>query len=218
MSRTALPAGKSFALASLLVLSTVSARPLAGQQIVLQNDSVADFSQTAIQAGFVAGERAAAWLTSTCTGNVSSVRILWLSLTGGGGDTLGESISISRAGTYPAPGSLVVELFGPVLTDGFLNEIAVPPVAVATGETIVVDFRFLNNPPAIGPSIVTDVDGCQTGANGLFAIPPSIWFDACLLGVSGDFVIRAVVDCDSAAVFSDGFESGDTTAWSEVVP
>jgi hypothetical protein len=39
-----------------------------------------------------------------------------------------------------------------------------------------------------------------------------------VLGVTGDFAIRAVVDCSSSLVFVDGFESGDTSAWSAVVP
>jgi hypothetical protein len=71
----------------------------------------------------------------------------------------------------------------------------------------------------LGPSVVTDNDGCQAGKNGIFAIPGG-WFSSCVLGVSGDFVIRAVVDCEAEvdSIFSDGFESGNTSAWSSAEP
>ncbi len=201
-------------------LLLAAASPITAQTVVLQNDSVADFGQTAIQAGFVASERAAAWLTPTCSGDLTAVRILWLSLTGGTGNTLADSITISSIGTFPQPNTQLIQLSGPVLTDGFFNEfLVVPPVAVSAGERIVVDLRFFESPPITGPSVVTDIDGCQVASNGIFAIPPSIWLDACILGVSGDFAIRAVVECGvDNSVFLDGFESGDTSAWSEIVP
>lgn len=181
---------------------------------ILKNDSVADFNQVTIQAGFVADERAAAWLTSNCDGNLTAVQILWMSVTGGSGQVLGDSITISRSGTFPTPGAQLARLVGPALNDGFFNQFPlVPPVPIITGETVVVDFQFFEAPPASGPSLVTDVDGCQPSRNGIFAIPPSLWVDSCSLGVGGDFAIRAEVEC-SGVVFEDGFESGDTTAWS----
>ncbi len=185
---------------------------------VLRNDSVEDFDQVTIQAGFVANERASAWLTSTCDGNLTAVRILWLSVTGGSGQTLGDSITISEAGSFPEPGTQLAQLVAPALNDGFFNELpVVPATPISTGETVVVDFRFFDAPPLSGPSIVTDIDGCQDSKNGIFAIPPSLWLDACLLGVSGDFAIRAVLDC-AEIIFEDGFESGDTLAWSGSIP
>lgn len=181
--------------------------------VVMQNDSVVDFGQVAVQAGFVAGERGAAWLTSTCDGPVTAVQILWLSVTGGSGDTLGESVEVFEAGTFPVPGPRLLELLGPVVTDGVFNQFPiVPPIPVATGETLVVSFKFLSSPPTLGPSLVTDVDGCQPGTSGIFAIPPSQWFSACALGVSGDIAIRMVVDCPSV-FFADGFETGTADAW-----
>lgn len=187
--------------------------------VVLQNDSVVDFGTAFIQVGFVAGERAAAWLTSSCAGNLVALRVLWLSNPPNGGSTLGEYLRLSAAGTFPVPGAVLQELPGPVLTEGAFNEFMLaPPVPVLQGETVVVDFQFLSNPPLSGPSIVNDIDGCQAGRNGIYATPPNAWFSACALGVSGDFAIRAVVDCASSLVFDDGFESGDTSAWSATVP
>lgn len=109
-------------------------------------------------------------------------------------------------------------LSGPVLTDGYFNEFALPTaVPVLSGSVFVVSFVFLDSTPPLGPSVVTDVDGCQPGKNGVFAIPPSSWLNLCLFGVSGDLAIRAVVQCDDALIFADGFQSGDTSAWSETV-
>jgi len=185
---------------------------------VLRNDSVEDFNQVVIQVGFVENERAAAWLTSHCSGDLTAVQVLWLSVTGGTGQTLGESITISEAGSFPTPGSQLARLVGPALNDGFFNEFpVVPPIPITAGETVVVDFRFFEAPPLSGPSIVTDTDGCQPSKNGIFAIPPSLWLDSCSLGVGGDFAIRAVVECPDG-LFGDGFESGDTTAWSSQIP
>ncbi len=57
-----------------------------------------------------------------------------------------------------------------------------------------MSFKFLNSPPPLGPSVVNDIDGCQAGKNTVDAIGIA-WISSCLLGVTGDWVIRAVVDC-----------------------
>lgn len=206
-----------FAFAVSLVALMAVATPAIAQQVVLQNDSVVDLGSAAIQAGFADDERGAAWLTATCDGSLSAVQIAWLSFLGGQPQTLGQAITISDPGSFPVPGTQLVQLLGPLMNDGFFNQfVVVPPVAVTNGQVLVVDFQFLFGPPVLGPSLVTDIDGCQAVANGIFAIPPSSWFDACLLGVSGDLAIRAVVDCDGL-IFEDGFETGDVTAWSTAV-
>jgi hypothetical protein len=205
-------------IASLVALPARLAADTSGI-VVLQNDSVVDFGTANIQVGFVAGERAAAWLTSTCTGDLVALRVLWLSSPPTGGTTLGEYLRLSEAGVFPVPGPLLQELPGPLLTEGAFNDFALaPPVPVLAGETVVVDFQFLTSPPPSGPSVVTDIDGCQAGKNGIFAIPPASWFSSCALGVTGDFAIRAVVDCGASQLFADGFESGDLGAWSSSVP
>ncbi len=206
--------------ATLVALALAVPRPVGAAEVVLQNDSVTDFGSVAIQVGFVAGESAAAWLTSVCDGDLTKVQVLWLSFTGGAPDTLGESVSVFEAGAFPVPGPQLVVLDGPLMQDGFFNEFTLPaPIPVAIGETVVVAFQFLSNPPALGPSVVTDVDGCMAGKNSIFAIPPNQWVAACPLGLSGDFAIRAVVDCpDATLIFADGFESGDTSAWSGSAP
>jgi hypothetical protein len=204
------------------------ARGAHGVETTVQNDSVTDFGQVTVQGGFVANERAAAWLTSPCAGTLVAVQVYWRSLTGTTGGTIGESIQITNAGTFPVPGTELALLLGPFLQDGFLNEFRfldeqqmVPlAVPVTEGQVFVVAFRFAETPGSAGASVVTDTSGCQAGKNSLFAIPPSTWFSSCQLGVTGDFVIRAVVDCGAVPtdIFADDFETGDTSAWSAVVP
>lgn len=195
--------GRSLPLATTLVLARLS--PAA--EVVVRNDSLEDGGTAAIQAGFVANERAAAWLTSPCNGRIVAVQVLWLSLTGNRPPQIHDSIRIHADGTFPVPGPVLAQLEAPLMVDGFLNEFryldednTIPiDVPVAAGQRFVVVFQFATNAGAIGPSVCTDVDGCQPFRNGIFAIPPSQWFGACGLGVSGDFVIRAVVDCDEVA-------------------
>lgn len=174
-------------------------------EVVVRNDSFDPPGQVNVQAGFVANERAAAWLTSPCGGNIVAVQILWRSVSGTTGQSLEDSITIHANGTFPTPGPVLLTLEGPVMTDNAINEFryideqqTIPiSIPVTNGQRFIVSFQFANTPsPTNGPSVCTDVgSGCQPQKNGIFAIPPSAWFNSCLLGVSGDFVIRAVVDC-----------------------
>lgn len=92
------------------------------EEVVVKNDSLADGGNGAIQAGFDAGESAAAWLTSPCNGRIVAVQIFWKSLTGGQPPSLEQSITIFGNGTFPQPGPILALLEGPVMTDGFINE------------------------------------------------------------------------------------------------
>lgn len=187
-----------------IALCALTAAPAA--EVVVKNDSLVDGGTVNVQAGFVANERAAAWLTSPCNGNIVAVQIFWRSVGGSTPPSLEHSITIHGDGTFPVPGPVLAFLEAPLLTDGFMNEFryldennTVPIlVPINQGQRFVVSFQFANTPGLGGASICTDTDGCQAQKNGLFAIPPGAWFNSCSLGVSGDFVIRAVVDCEPA--------------------
>jgi hypothetical protein len=177
-----------------------------GGEIVVQNDSLGGGDTGAIQAGFDPGESAAAWLTSPCDGDIVAVQILWLSLFGGEPPSVEDSITIFAAGSFPFPGATLEVLEAPVMTDGYLNEFRyldeqqqIPiSIPIQQGETFLVSFKFANDPdPFNGPSVVTDLDGCQYGKNGLYANGFG-WTNSCDWGVSGDWVIRAVIDCQAA--------------------
>ena len=185
----------------------------AAAEVTVKNDSLTDFGTGTIQAGFVAGEKAASWLTSPCDGNVVAVQIYWASLTGGAPFSLQEAITIHRAGTYPIPGVVAEEILGPVLNDSFLNEYryldensTIPLlVPVASAETFVVALTFAEAPNPSGPSVVNDNDGAQPNRNAIYADlgDSFMWFPNTTLGVNGDWVIRAVVDCTAGGSQAD---------------
>lgn len=172
-------------------------------EVTVKNDSLQGGDQGNMQLGFVAGERAAAWLTSPCNGDVVAVQVFWRSLFGGEPQSLEDSITIYDAGVFPAPGAVRATILGPVMTDGVINEFRFlndPPtiplnVPVETDDTFIVAFEFLENPPPLGPTVVTDVGGISPSRNAIFAVPGG-WLSASSVGITGDFVIRAVIDCE----------------------
>jgi len=187
----------------------------AANEVTLQNDSLTDNSTGTIQAGFVPGEKAAAWLTTPCDGNIVAAQVFWRSLFGNTGETIQSSIDIYRSGTFPVPGALAQEIAGPVLTDGVLNEYryldennTVPLlVPVVQDETFIVALTFAEAPdPTEGPSVVDDDDGIEPNRNAIYASIGGgqfMWFSNTTLGVTGDWVIRAVVDCASGVNEAD---------------
>ena len=195
-----------------MALGLAAAAPAA--EVTVKNDGLTDFSTGTIQAGFVAGEKAAAWLTTPCGGNIVAVQVFWRSLLGGSAFVIGDAIDVHRAGSFPIPGELALSVLGPVLNDGVINEYryldennTIPiSVPVSEGETFVVAYTFSEAPPGSGPSVVNDADGIQPNRNGLYAeLAPGVfaWFSSSTLGVTGDWVIRAVVDCQATAVQAD---------------
>ncbi len=198
---------------SVTALAAAGSMTAAGlaQEVTVQNDRLVDGGTAAIQAGFIAGESAATWLTAPCDGSIVAVQVFWRSVLGNAPLSIEDSITLFAAGTFPTPGDVLLNspgsqpviLEAPVMTDGVLNEFrfldenqAIPlNVPILTGEVFVVSFRFANSPnPVLGPSVVTDLNGCQNLKNTIFANPGG-WLNACALGISGDFVIRAVIDC-----------------------
>lgn len=187
---------------------------LAGaNEVTVQNDSLTNNSQGAIIPGFAPGEAAATWLTSPCDGNMVAVDVLWRSVSGGAPQSVEQEIAIFDAGTFPGVGNLLQHIIGPVMTDGVINEFryldenqTIPlSVPVLQDQTYVVAFFFANQPDSMnGPSVVVDT-GCQAGKNTLFGDPGtgSTWYSTCSLGISGDWVIRAVVNCQNVPTDAD---------------
>ena len=200
-----------------------------GEEIIVKNDSVADFGQAVIVGDFVVGEHAGVRLTSPCNGTIVGIQILWLEGTPGHGESLEEAIHIYADGTFPNHGTELALLEAPVMTPGYLNEFrylddagTIPiSVPVTANQRFYVTLQFANatNVGNGGPSVVRDIDGCQSGKNVIYAIPGG-WFNACLLGVAGDFAIRAIIDCPGATgaccyadgTCANGLEEADCTA------
>ncbi|MHC4908415.1 MAG: GC-type dockerin domain-anchored protein [Planctomycetota bacterium] len=195
--------------AAIAVLGLVAASH--AQETSVQNDSLVDGGSAFICPCFVEGEEAAAWLTAPCSGSIVAVQVFWKSNTAGQPQVLQDSIRIYAPGNFPTPGPIMqsggldAEFLGPVLTDGGLNEFrfldenqtVALDVPVEAGQQFVVSLKFAvtNAADVFAPSVASDFDGCQGGKNAVFAIPGG-WSNACALGVSGDWIIRAIVDCN----------------------
>jgi len=122
-------------------------------------------------------------------------------------------------GSSLAPGTLMWEelvTFTPSTT--FLNEVdlSLDNLVIDSGSVRVgIEYFFGGSPPGIA----RDIDGITPQANFIYAIPPGSWFFSDQLGVTGDWILRVVIDAnDAPPIFVDGFESGDTDAWSATVP
>ena len=148
------------------------------------------------------------------------MQIFWRSQFGGGPSSTETGISIFGDGAFPTPGAVLVNqdnspavITGPTLSDGLLNEFrhldaaqTIPlSVPVTSGETFVVSLKVFNQSAGdiFAPSFVYDLDGCQANRNAVDVIPGG-WFDACLVGVTGDWMIRAVLECCPADFNGDG--------------
>ena len=177
-------------------------------ETTVQIDSLVNQSSGSIQSGFIANEQGAVWLDSPCDGDIRAVQVFWRSAAGITPPQIEQQITFFEEGTFPEPGLELEAIVGPVMNDGvfnefrFLDENNVIPliVPVTEGQRFAVAFKFENNPNQFSASLVTDADGCQAGRNAIHAFlgPPIndfVWFSSCDLGVTGDFAIRAVIDC-----------------------
>lgn len=197
---------KNRAMAVCVLAGLLCGAASAGDEIVLQNDTLSDGGTAGICPCFTANEEVAVWLTSPCDGDIVAIQIFWRSFFGGSGQVIEDSITVYRGGNFPVPGTIKEELLAPVLTDGGLNEFrfqdenqTIPiSIPVTEGETFVVSLRFFedNVNDFFAGTVVSDANGCQPGKNAV-RVNGTTWQSACSLGVSGDWVIRAVVRCDS---------------------
>ncbi len=123
------------------------------------------------------------------------VGIGWGSQFGGSPNVLEEAIRIYGAG-LPNPGTPIFSLDGPQLTDGVVNEFNLEPlpgeIIVNSGPfTVALEFQNSNAGDPFSPTVVHDGNGCQVGKNVIYAVPGG-WLDACMAGVSGDWIFYVV--------------------------
>ncbi|MGQ0721143.1 MAG: FlgD immunoglobulin-like domain containing protein [Candidatus Eiseniibacteriota bacterium] len=189
---------------SLLALSSLAASPALSQcpeQPPLQNYTGGG---SVVCPCFAIGEEAGVVLTAPVALypiEILRVGIGWASQIGGAPQQLEQSINLYAAG-LPNPGAPIFTLPGPQLSDGFINEFNIEPITgnkVINSGAFTVTLEFLN--PNAGdifaPSVIHDGNGCQAGKNVVF-IPPGSWFNACALGVTGDWVFYVIyreTDC-----------------------
>ncbi len=199
----------AFALATALFGTGVGA-----VEQTVQNDSLGNGDTGVLVYGFAANEAAASWLTSPCAGTLRAVQVFWRSPSGTQAQEIHDSVTVYRAGTFPNPGAMAAEIAGPVLSDGVLNEWryldennTIPlAVSLAANERFVVSFAFFDPPITnSSPTVVRDTNGIQSGRNALLADIGGtlMWFDSATLGLTGDWVIRGVVDCPAGPQTAD---------------
>ncbi|MBI1850027.1 MAG: hypothetical protein HYR85_06755 [Planctomycetes bacterium] len=168
--------------------------------VTLQNDSLTNGSQAAVQAGFVAHDIGGAVFNPPSSAyplQVTHVQIFWRSLFGGAPDRLERAIRFYQGGAENPPNpQLVFTLDAPQLTDGFLNDFDVTALNITYSHgpfSIGLEFDDLIPRDLFTPSLVTDRDGCQPSKNILYDSANGRWF-GCYPGISGDFVVRCVVE------------------------
>lgn len=145
--------------------------------------------------GFAQGEECAVILNAPASHypiEITKVRIGWSSPGGGGPQSLEDAIRIYPAG-LPNPGGFQYEIEGPLLTDGGINEFDLTldqgtGSRIVTGGPFTVSLAIANTQTPGSPAPIHDGNGCQPGKNAVL-VNGVFWFDACALGVSGDWVM-----------------------------
>lgn len=143
---------------------------------------------------FIVGEQAGAVLTVPANEypiEILKIGVGWGSQFGGNFPQIEQALHVYLGG-LPNPGVPIFSLVGPQLADGVINEFNIEPipgaVIIPSGPfTITLEFLNQNAGNSFAPSVVHDGNGCQAGKNVVFVIPGG-WADACLLGVTGDWV------------------------------
>lgn len=174
-----------------LILLAPLAPPATAQETTLQNDGFVDGQAVGFQGGFVADEIAASRFTPTGTGpwRLNRVRFLF----GGSTSTVTFTLRVyaDAAGTNAPGAELYSGDYQVTGSDVLLQEIDLTSENVTVTGTFRVGIEFQHNG---APSVARDGDG-TINASRNFIYTPSIpgWFQSNLFGLSGDWVIRAVV-------------------------
>lgn len=197
---------RSTAAVAAFAFSGLAASSAIAQETTVLNDSLVEGATVAICPCFAPNEEVAVWLTSPCDGNIVALQIFWKSQFGGAQVRLEESINVYNAGRYPFPGALKQEFLAPQMIDGGINEYrfadenqTVPiSIPVTQDETFVVSLVMFNSNEndVFAASVASDRDGATPGRNAVFTTNFGGWQTNEALGVAGDWIIRAVVDCE----------------------
>jgi hypothetical protein len=157
---------------------------------LVNNDTWIPGQAVSFQAGFAAGETAAARFVPVgpCPCRLDQIRFLF------GGDPATETVTLrvwDDSALADAPGaeiySAAIQLTG---SDSFLQELDLTVAGITVNGPFRIGFEFQH---AGLPSVASDTDGIAADRN--FIDETSLgWVEASSLGVTGDFVIRAVLD------------------------
>lgn len=201
-----------------VLLAFTMAAPAAAVVKELSNDSFAGIGSVTCQIGFVETEVAASKLTADPSDypyQILKVRMHICPASTSGFVIL--RLSEDNSGTVLPGPTIYEEIVQVTGSDDALNEIDLSAEnIIVTGGSVRVELEWFQNSP---PGVSNDHDGHVPNANYIYAVPPGFWFYADQLGVTGDWIIRMEIDTSNdSPIFIDGFETGDTTLWSDTTP
>jgi hypothetical protein len=184
-------------------------------EIVLQNDSLLASGNAYVQQGFVAGDIAAAVFNPPCHYfplTIKTIQVYWTSQSTIQPPVL-THIRVYGAGG-PNPGSPLFTQEGVGMNAGYLNEFTVPGSGWVVNQapfTVGIEYVGLVGDTITAQSghISTDSNGCQQSKNLVFDAASSQWLSPCTLGMSGDFIIRVVVETAGGACYGDPDSDAD---------
>jgi hypothetical protein len=207
-----------FAAIALAAANLLSA-PLGAVEKTLQNDSFTGVGDLVCIVGFGVEEIGAARFTAEPGDYPFTVERVQVLLCPDGPPVDLVLKVWSDDGSSVSPGTLLwEEIVNFTPSTSFLNEVdlSLEDITVAAGSLRVgIEFFFAGSPPGLA----RDLDGIHAQANFIYAVPPGDWYFSQQLGVTGDWILRVVIDANEAPpIFEDGFEVGDTSSWSATVP
>ena len=215
--------GRRAALATgALVAMSFLPTPLDAVEKTLQNDSFTGVGNLWCETGFVIEEIGAARFTAEPGDYPFTVERIQVLLCPDGPPVDLVVKVWNDDGSSVNPGTLLWEeivTFTP--STSFLNEVdlSLDDITISSGSVRVgIEFFFAGSPPGLARD---DLDGITPQTNFIYATGPvpEGWYFAEQFEVSGDWILRVVIDANSSPpLFADGFESGDTGAWSATVP
>jgi len=189
----------------MLLLRPAAAR---AQEVILKNDGFTSGGSAVFENGFVTGEMGAARLVPAGPFPMTLTKVQFLF--GGAIDTPMVTLHIwdDSAGTDTPGTELFTDDYVLTASDTALQEIDLTAAGISVSGPFRVGIEFLQDAP---PSLARDNDGTINAPRN-FIYTLGSWYRSNLFGVSGDWIIRAGV-VPPAVIFADGFESGDTSAW-----
>ena len=201
-----------------ILLVLVIAAPVGAAIKELSNDGFVAPGSVSCQVGFVEAESGAVKLTADPGDypyEIKKVRMLICPASTSGFVIL--RLSEDNTGTV-LPGPVLYEEIVQVTgSDDALNEIdlSLQGIVIQSG-SVRVELEWFQTSP---PGLANDLDGIVPDVNYIYANPPGAWFYANQLGVMGDWIVRMEIETGvETPIFTDGFESNDTSAWSVMVP
>lgn len=189
---------KHLSIALTVALSVLlSASPSLGGQRVLQNETLDSGAEGTIQLGFIAGDIGAAVLEANANEypiTLQTIQVLIADETGIPGAFRDYTLTVYTNGNVN-PGA-PVHTVGPLpLAANAITEIDISAqnIVINSGK-FTIGASPSSGPSPASPNLITSTGGCVSGLNRIRDVNSGLWFDGCILGISGQLAIRCVVD------------------------